>query len=97
MRLLEAVVDKRNLIAKTPSLEPVADFLGQFQGAVDTLATGIIRVLPTCQDGAKGDYGKLQKTLAEAVKSYGQIRRPAKGGEEKKGKKGKKGKKEKKE
>ncbi|KAI9896707.1 hypothetical protein N3K66_008879 [Trichothecium roseum] len=97
MRLLEAVIDKRTLIAKTSFLEPVRDFLGQFQGAVDTLASSIIRVLPTCQDGAKSDYEKLQKTLAEAVKAYGQIRRPAKEGkeDEKGDKKGKKGKKEK--
>lgn len=67
--LLKIVIGKSGLLEGL-FLAPVAAVLRSLEGAVDTLAFGIIDSVPTCQADATQDKSSLDATLGQAVCAY---------------------------
>lgn len=69
--LLEIVIGKAGLLTIVPFAGPlVASVLRELESIVDTLAEGIISLVPTCEGGAKMDVADLNDTIEKAIKAY---------------------------
>ncbi|KAI6780644.1 uncharacterized protein J7T54_001148 [Emericellopsis cladophorae] len=69
--LLEIVIGKAGLLNIVPFAGPlVATVLRELENIVDTLAEGIIMLVPTCQKGAKMDVADLNDTIEKAINAY---------------------------
>lgn len=70
-KLLKTVIGKHGLLSLTPFTQPVAAILRTLEGAVDTLAFGIIYVVPTsCYQDATQNKNSLDAILRDAQDTY---------------------------
>ncbi|KAI0478676.1 hypothetical protein GGR56DRAFT_672683 [Xylariaceae sp. FL0804] len=69
-QLLSTVIGKQSLFARYYYSAPMASILRSLEGGVDTLAYGIVDVVPTCARGAQSDKSKLDAALDQAIAKY---------------------------
>ncbi|KAF7540209.1 hypothetical protein G7054_g1608 [Neopestalotiopsis clavispora] len=69
-QLLNIVIGKHGLLSQTPFTAPMAAVLRTLEGAVDTLAFGVIDLVPTCAQGATQNLNSLDTTLNDAITTY---------------------------
>lgn len=67
---MSTVIGKHGLLSQAQFTQPVAAILRQLESGVDTLAFGIIDLVPTCAEGATADKNKLDDTLQSAEDKY---------------------------
>lgn len=67
---MSTVISKHGLLSQTQFTQPIAAALKQLESGVDTLAFGIIDLVPTCAEGATEDKNKLDDTLQDAETAY---------------------------
>lgn len=69
-QLLETVIGKHGVLSLTPFTVPVALALQGIESGVDSIAFGIINVVPVCADDARRDFGALSVTIKKAEIKY---------------------------
>lgn len=69
--LLETVIGRAGLLSSTPFTAPLATVLRVVEGGVDSLAFGIIDLVPTCASGAESDKADLDESFEEVFAALG--------------------------
>ena len=64
------MIGKRGILSGSPYTQTIAQALRTLEGGVDTLAFGIINMVPFCAAQAQTDANSLGKTLGEAIQTY---------------------------
>ncbi|KAJ6171769.1 hypothetical protein N7470_000836 [Penicillium chermesinum] len=68
--LLQTLIGKHGLLSLTPFTQPIAQVLRSDEGAVDTLAFGLIDALPVCAQDATQNKNNLDRTFDQAINEY---------------------------
>ncbi|KAM0671145.1 hypothetical protein ACQRIU_001540 [Beauveria bassiana] len=71
--LLSTVIGKRGLLSSTPFTAPIGAVLRELEGAVDTLAFGIIALIPFCADDTQQRIDSLDQKFQEAKAAYNPV------------------------
>ncbi|KAM0743908.1 hypothetical protein ACQRIT_001222 [Beauveria bassiana] len=68
--LLSTVIGKSGLLSYTPLTAPIGAVLRTLEGVVDTLAFGIIALIPFCADDTQQRIDSLDQKFQEAKAAY---------------------------
>ena len=68
--LLNTLIGKNSILAGTIFTAPIAAVLRLLEKGVDTLAFGLIGLVPTCADEAKMGKEQLDLSLEKAIKAF---------------------------
>ncbi|KAL9105679.1 MAG: hypothetical protein Q9227_009197 [Pyrenula ochraceoflavens] len=69
-QLLSLVIGSNGLLSTTPVTRPLGQVLSTLESVIDSLAFGIIDLVPACAKGATNDKNSLDQTLRRAVDTY---------------------------
>ncbi|KAI1080815.1 hypothetical protein F5B20DRAFT_580054 [Whalleya microplaca] len=69
-QLLDTIIGKHSILAATPFTAPIAAVLRTIEAGVDTLAFGIIDLVPTCAPAATKCKNDLDSSLDKATVVY---------------------------
>ncbi|GFP54466.1 hypothetical protein ACSS6W_002266 [Trichoderma asperelloides] len=64
------LVSKKNFLDATTLIGPIGNLLGLLEAGINTLAEGVIALVPTCAAKARDELKDLDKTLGEAVTAF---------------------------
>ncbi len=68
--LLNTVIGKHGILARTPFTAPIAAVLRTVEAGVDELAFGLIDLIPTCAARATQDKQALDQSLELSIQVY---------------------------
>jgi hypothetical protein len=68
--LLSTVIGKRGLLSYTSLTAPIGAVLRTLEGVVDSLAFGIIALIPFCADDTQTKIDSLDQKFQEAKDAY---------------------------
>lgn len=65
-----ALASKKNFLDSTTLTEPIGSLLGLLRTGLNSLAGGVIALVPTCGAKARDELKDLDKTLGEAISAF---------------------------
>ncbi|KAL7920765.1 hypothetical protein ACQKWADRAFT_314486 [Trichoderma austrokoningii] len=65
-----ALASKKNFIDATTLTQPIGSLMGTLRTGLNSLAAGVIALVPTCGAKARDELNDLDKTLGEAISAF---------------------------